>query len=114
MAQVKVIPKERQTVDVITPSKSAIEAYRKGEKGAPFLYSDFTDLQLEALKVKGDQGEQGDQGSQGEKGAPFLYSDFTELQLEALKVTVLSAGSLIDNPPTGAVEFDGTDYFITI
>ncbi len=114
MARVTVIPASKQTVDIITPPKAQIEAYRKGEKGDkgdPFLYADFTDLQLEALKVIGDQGEQ---GIQGVKGDPFLYSDFTELQLEALKVTVLSAGSLIDNPPAGAVEFDGTDYFITI
>ena len=80
MPRVKVTTKQKQTVDVITPSKSVAVLYRKGEKGDPFLYSDFTDEQLEALKVKGDQGEQGPQGD------PFLYSYFTNEQLEALKV----------------------------
>ena len=43
----------------------------KGEKGDPFRYSDFTEAQLAVLK--------------GEKGDPFRYSDFTEAQLAALK-----------------------------
>lgn len=43
----------------------------KGEKGDPFVYSDFTPSQLAALK--------------GEKGDPFIYSDFTTPQLAALK-----------------------------
>ena len=41
----------------------------QGEKGSPFLYSDFTQEQLEALKgPKGDPGERGLQGPQGEPG----------------------------------------------
>ena len=31
----------------------------KGDQGNPFMYSDFTAMQLNGLKVKGDQGEQG-------------------------------------------------------
>lgn len=52
----------------------------KGDKGDPFLYSDFTEEQLAALR-----GPQGDPGLPGEKGAAFVYSDFTEEQLAALK-----------------------------
>ena len=68
--------------DIIIPidiSETAITVgdvlynYMKGDKGDPFLYSDFTPEQLEALKVKGDKGD------------PFLYTDFTPEQLEALK-----------------------------
>ena len=42
----------------------------KGDKGDPFLYSDFTPEQLEALKVKGDA---------------FEYSDFTPEQITELQ-----------------------------
>lgn len=45
--------------------------YKKGPKGDPFTYSDFTPEQLAALK--------------GEKGDPFTYEDFTDEQLAALK-----------------------------
>ena len=42
----------------------------QGEKGSPFLYSDFTPEQLEALKgPKGDPGVQGPVGPQGATGA---------------------------------------------
>ena len=58
----------------------------KGEKGDAFTYEDFTEEQLEALKVQGDQGPQGEQGLQGEKGDAFTYEDFTQEQLDALKV----------------------------
>lgn len=34
----------------------------QGSKGDPFTYADFTAAQLEALKVKGDQGDKGDTG----------------------------------------------------
>ena len=44
----------------------------QGEKGNPFLYSDFTEEQLEKLRgpqgIQGPQGEQGIQGPQGEQG----------------------------------------------
>lgn len=43
----------------------------KGEKGDPFVYTDFTPQQIEALKIKGD---------------PFIYTDFTPQQIEGLKV----------------------------
>lgn len=61
----------------------------KGDKGEPFIYSDFTAEQLEDLKgEKGDTGAtgpQGTKGDKGDKGEPFIYSDFTEAQLAALK-----------------------------
>ena len=44
-----------------------------GIKGDPFTYEDFTQEQLEALKVKGDKGD------------AFTYEDFTSGQLAALK-----------------------------
>lgn len=34
----------------------------KGDKGDPFIYSDFTQSQIDGLKVKGDKGEKGDTG----------------------------------------------------
>ena len=37
-----------------------------GEKGDPFVYEDFTEEQIAALK--GEKGETGAQGPQGEKG----------------------------------------------
>lgn len=73
----------------------------KGEKGDPFIYSDFTPDQLAGLKgEKGDKGDKGDpfkysdftqpqleglRGPQGLKGDPFEYSDFTPEQLEGLR-----------------------------
>jgi hypothetical protein len=33
-----------------------------GEKGDPFVYNDFTQEQLESLKIKGDKGDKGDRG----------------------------------------------------
>lgn len=33
-----------------------------GEKGDPFVYNDFTQEQLDSLKVKGDKGDKGDRG----------------------------------------------------
>lgn len=55
----------------------------KGDKGDPFTFDDFTNEQLEALKVKGDKGDKGDRG---ERGKAFTYDDFTSDQLESLKV----------------------------
>ena len=55
----------------------------KGDKGDPFLYSDFTPEQLEALK--GPKGERGETGPVGLKGDPFTFSDFTEEQLASLR-----------------------------
>lgn len=58
---------------------------KEGPKGDPFRYEDFTPEQLEALKVKGDKGDEGPQGIQGIQGKAFTYNDFTSEQLEALK-----------------------------
>ncbi len=41
----------------------------KGDKGNPFIYSDFTPEQIETLKVKGDKGDGGD----------FLAQDYNNL-----------------------------------
>ena len=49
----------------------------KGDKGDPFIYSDFTPDQLAGLK--------GEKGDKGDKGDPFVYSDFTQPQLEGLR-----------------------------
>lgn len=40
----------------------------KGAKGDPFVYADFTEEQLAA--IKGDKGDKGDQGEQGIQGVP--------------------------------------------
>lgn len=52
----------------------------KGDTGDPFVYTDFTPEQLEAIR-----GPQGIQGPKGDKGDPFVYSDFTPAQLEGLR-----------------------------
>jgi hypothetical protein len=54
----------------------------QGPKGDPFTYDDFTEEQLESLKIKGDKGDKGDQGP---KGDAFTYDDFAPEQLAALK-----------------------------
>lgn len=59
-------------------------------KGDPFVYSDFTPEQLEALKVKGDPFTFADFTPEQLillKGNAFTFADFTPEQIEALKVT---------------------------
>ncbi|MGN7409974.1 Gp37-like protein [Sporosarcina sp. SAFN-010] len=87
----------------------------QGERGNPFVYTDFTAPQLASLKgEKGDtgakgatgatgpigltgaKGDQGIQGVKGEKGDPFVYTDFTATQLAGLK------GEKGDTGATGA------------
>lgn len=46
----------------------------KGDKGDPFTYNDFTEEQLEALKVKGDKGDPGDSVLVGEGDLPLANS----------------------------------------
>lgn len=80
---------------------------KKGDKGDPFRYEDFTPDQLEALKgkdgksitfddltevqkaalkgPKGDKGEDGNPGAPGSPGKDFKYEDFTPDQLLQLK-----------------------------
>lgn len=59
--------------DLKNPESKSIKG-PKGDKGDPFIYTDFTPEQLAGLK-----------GPKGEKGDPFVYSDFTSQQLEGLK-----------------------------
>ena len=68
---------------------------KKGDKGDPFRYEDFTPNQLEALKGKDGKSITFDdltesqkaelKGAKGDKGDPFTYADFTPDQLAALK-----------------------------
>ena len=58
--------------DGVTPWKNL--GFKKGPKGDPFTYADFTDEQLAALV-----------GPKGDKGNPFTYEDFTPEQLAELK-----------------------------
>lgn len=55
----------------------------KGDKGDPFVYTDFTSTQLEALR-----GPQGEKGDKGDKGDPMRFEDLTEEQKGSLKVTL--------------------------
>lgn len=55
----------------------------KGDKGDPFVYTDFTSTQLEALR-----GPQGEKGDKGDKGDPMRFEDLTEEQKTSLKVTL--------------------------
>ena len=77
----------------------------KGDKGDPFVYSDFTQEQLNELKGpkgdKGDTGEQGQKGDKGDKGDPFTYEDFTEQQLESLKGPKGDKGDTGEQGPQG-------------
>lgn len=61
--------------DGVTPWKNL--GFKKGPKGDPFIYADFTDEQLAALV--------GPKGDKGDKGNPFTYEDFTPEQLAELK-----------------------------
>lgn len=50
----------------------------QGEKGNPFVYSDFTQEQLESLRgPKGDTGEKGDQGLKGDSGINATITNVT-------------------------------------
>ena len=77
--------------------------YKKGPKGDPFTYSDFTPEQLAALKgEKGDtgaQGVQGIQGIQGEKG------DTGEQGIQGVQ------GLKGDKGDNGYTPQKGVDYF---
>ena len=55
----------------------------KGDKGDPFKFSDFTQEQLESLKVT--TAGTSVPGPQGPQGKPFTYDMFTPEQLESLK-----------------------------
>ena len=55
----------------------------KGDKGDPFVYTDFTSAQLESLR-----GPQGLKGDKGDKGDPMRFEDLTEEQKTSLKVTL--------------------------
>lgn len=65
--------------DLLVTSDMAIGF--KGDKGDPFLYSDFTPEQLESLKVKGD---------------PFLYTDFTPEQIVELQKPATDAATAVN------------------
>jgi len=65
----------------------------KGDKGDPFLYSDFTQAQKNTLK-----------------GDSFVYSDFTTQQIEDLKVK----GDVGYTPIKGIDYFDGADGYTPI
>lgn len=96
--------------------KEWLESLR-GEKGDPFLYTDFTAEQLARLQgpqgpkgdtgatgaqgPKGDQGEQGVQGPAGPKGDAFTYDDFTAEQLAALKGPKGDTGDVGPQGPQG-------------
>lgn len=55
----------------------------KGEKGDPFVYSDFTKEQLDSLKVKGDKGDRGN----GIKSIIQSQISYTNKGLNVLKIT---------------------------
>ena len=96
--------------------KEWLESLR-GEKGEPFVYTDFTAEQLARLQgpqgpkgdtgatgaqgPKGDQGEHGVQGPAGPKGNAFTYDDFTEEQLASLKGPKGDTGDVGPQGPKG-------------
>ena len=89
---------DRKTVPVLRDGKEGIQ-------GAAFVYEDFTEEQLLALKgEKGDvgpQGLQGEKGDVGEKGDPFTYNDFTPEQLANLKGEKGDKGDIGETGPQG-------------
>ena len=78
-----------------TPAGARGQQGIQGDKGDPFLYSDFTTEQLALLKGEAFtyadftpeqiSALKGEKGEQGEIGDAFTYSDFTTEQLAALK-----------------------------
>lgn len=86
----------------------------KGDKGDAFVYSDFTQEQLNNLKgEKGDKGDafkysdftqeqlsflKGEKGDKGDRGDAFVYSDFTQEQLNNLKGEKGDKGNTGDVP----------------
>lgn len=65
----------------------------QGPKGDPFTYEDFTQEQLNALKVKGDKGDPGPKGEPGIQGPPgpapdtsaFMVKNDLQLIIDELK-----------------------------
>ncbi len=62
---------------------------RKGDKGDPFVYDDFTPEQLAKLK--------------GDKGDPFVYDDFTSEQIADLKQPATEAAQEAKNAAAEAL-----------
>lgn len=58
-----------------------------GPQGKPFTYNDFTQEQLNALKVKGDKGDPGIQGPPGPTPdtSTFVVAEDLKLILNELK-----------------------------
>lgn len=76
----------------------------RGEKGDPFVYSDFTPEQLESLKgSKGDKGDKGDDGDTGESG---VYIGTTPPEDEDINVWIKTD----ENPDSAIndVQINGT------
>ena len=81
----------------------------KGDRGKPFVFSDFTPSQLESLKVKGDPFLFSDfTPEQIEmlkvKGDPFLYADFTPEQIQALMQPAIDAAATVDVAKQAALD----------
>ena len=77
--------------------------YKKGPKGDPFTYSDFTPEQLAELKgEKGDTGAQGPQGVKGDKGDK---GDTGEQGIQGVQ------GLKGDKGDNGYTPQKGVDYF---
>ena len=83
------------------------EKGEKGDKGDPFLFEDFTEEQLAALKGEqgpaGKDGVDGKDGKDGINGKDFTFDMFTEEQLETLK------GPKGEQGPEGPAGKDGKD-----
>ena len=96
-----------QTASVEKSGTEAVPHFKlnipQGKKGAAFVYSDFTEEQLEALKgPKGDDGEKGQQGIQGIQGPPGT-TDYTQLTNKPQSDTSLTVeGGFADAKATGA------------
>lgn len=63
----------------------------QGPKGDPFTYNDFTPEQLEALKVKGDPGKDGQDGRTPQKGKDY----YTESDKEEMVNAVLGSEAIL-------------------
>lgn len=55
-------------IDATGTTTGTIKHGAKGEKGDPFRYEDFSEDQIEALKIKGDTGDTGPKGDTGDSG----------------------------------------------
>lgn len=93
ITEVEIVPSLSTTIGIPGPRGNDGKPGLTGPKGEPFKYSDFTQEQLNALKVKGDKGDPGPKGEPGIQGPPgpapdtsaFMVKNDLQLIIDELK-----------------------------